>query len=138
MLTPKQREKITYLSQYKYLNSEMDRKLREIETWKSKLYSITGTLSDMPKSKNRTDKIADGVCKINEIEDSLNTDISNLIEVKNNIEQQLNLIQDMKLREIMKCRYLDCMTWEEIAYRNGISWQWVYKLHEKALDKIKI
>lgn len=138
MLTEEQKEKIKYLSQYRYLNAEIDRKVKYMEDCKGKIYNITGTLSDMPKSKNRTNTIEDGIATINEIEQTINQDIDKLLEKRAEIEAKINIIQDMKLRELMKCRYLDCKTWEEIAYKNGYTWQWAYKLHEKALDIISI
>ena len=51
MLTEEHRKKIKYLSQYKYLDKEIDRKINELESWKNKLYNVTAVLSDMPKSK---------------------------------------------------------------------------------------
>lgn len=138
MLTAEQKEKIKYLSQYKFLNAEIDRKIKYIEDCKSKIFNVTGTLSDMPKGKGRSDTIADGLASINEIESTINQDIKELLNKRKNIENKINILADLKLREIMKCRYLDLKTWEEIAYKNGFTWQWVYKLHEKALDLIII
>lgn len=138
MLTKEQREKINYLSQYKYLNAEIDRKIKYMEDCKSKIFNVTGTLSDMPRSGNRSNVIEDGIVNINEIEQTINQDIDKLVELRVEIESKINTIPDLKLREIMKCRYLDCKSWEEIAYKNDITWRHVYRMHEKALDKIFI
>jgi len=138
MLTVEQREKIKYLSQYKYLNAEIDRKIKSLEDWRNKIYNVTGTLSDMPKSKNRSNTIEEGITTIDEIEASINKDIDDLVELRKEIESKIDSIDDIKLRELMKCRYLDFKSWEEIAYKNGCSWRWVYSLHEKALDLIKL
>lgn len=138
ILKAEHKEKIRYLSQYRYLNTEIDRKIRYMESCKSKIFNVTGTLSDMPRSGNRSNVIEDGIVNINEIEQTINQDIDKLVALRTEIESKIDTIQDLKLREIMKCRYLDCKTWEEIAYKNGFTWQWVYKLHEKALDKILI
>jgi len=138
MLTAEQREKIKYLNQYRYTNAEIDRKIKCLEDCKSKIFNVTGTLTDMPKSKNRSNTIEDGIASIDEIEQTINQDIDKLLETRKDIENKIDAIIDLKLREIMKCRYLDCKTWEEIAYKNNITWQWVYKLHEKALNIIYI
>ena len=138
MLTEKHKEKIKYLNQYKFFNAEIDRKIKEMEDWKNKIYSVTGTLTDMPRSNSRRDKISDGIAAINEIEENINGDIDKLLKVRKDVQSKIDTISDLKLRELMKCRYLDFNTWEEIAYKNGFSWQWVYKLHEKSLDIIKI
>ena len=138
MLTAEHREKIKYLSQYQYLNKEIDRKIQTLEFWRNKILNITGTLSDMPKSNKRSDTIADGIATINDIEKTINQEIDELIELRKEIENKINAVDNPKLREILKCRYLDCKSWEEIAYKNNITWRHVYRLHEKALDEIKI
>lgn len=138
MLTAEHREKIKYLSQYQYLNKEIDRKIESLEFWRNKILNITGTLSDMPKSNKRSDTIADGIATINDIEKTINQEIDELIELRKEIEDKINAVDDPKLRELLKCRYLDCKSWEEIAYKNNITWRHVYRLHEKALDEIKI
>lgn len=138
LLTDEHRKKIKYLSQYKYLNSNIDRKIKSLEDWRSKIYNVTATMSDMPKGSNRTNVIENGVAAIDEIESNINKDIDDLVKLKTNIEDKIEKVGDLKLKEILKCRYLDFKCWEEIAFKNGISWQWVYRLHEKALDKIKL
>jgi len=138
MLTAEHREKIKYLNQYRYLNKEIDRKIESLEFWRNKILNITGTLSDMPKSNKRSDTIATGIATINDIEKEINKEIDELIELRKEIEDKINAVDDPKLRELLKCRYLDCKSWEEIAYKNNITWRHVYRLHEKALDEIKI
>ena len=138
ILTAEQREKIKYLNQYKFLNAEIDRKIRYMEDCESKIFNVTGTLSDMPRSGNRSNVIEDGIVNINEIEQTINQDIDRLVNLRTEIENKIDTIDDLKLRELMKCRYLDCKTWEEIAYKNGYTWRNVYYQHEKALDLIKI
>lgn len=138
MLTAEHKEKIKYLNQYKYLNKEIDRKIESLENWKNKILNVTSTLSDMPKSNKRSDVISDGIAIISEIEDTINKEIDNLINLKKEIENKIDQVEDPKLRELLKCRYLDCKSWEEIAYKNNITWRHVYRLHEKALDEIKI
>ena len=138
MLTAEHRKKIKYLSQYKYLNKEIDRKINQLEDWKNKIYNISGTLSDMPRSGSRTSIIENGIAAMDEIEGNINKDIDRLVNLKTDIENKIEEVEDLRLRELLKCRYIDCQTWEEIAYRNGYSWRWVYTLHEKALDEINL
>lgn len=138
MLTKEHKKKIKYLSKHKYLNKEIDRKIKYLEDWQSKLYNVTGTLSDMPKSHNRTSKIENGIATIDEIEAQINNDIDDLVDLRTEIEGKIDAVEDMRLRELLKCRYMDCQTWEEIAYENGYSWRHVFRMHEKALDEITI
>ena len=41
-----------------------------------------------------------------------------------------------KQKQILSLRYLSFKTWEEIAVIMDLSYQWVHKLHERALIKI--
>lgn len=138
MLTAEHKEKINYFNQHKYLNAEIDRKINSLENWRSKLFNVTATMSDMPSSNSRSNAIENGVATIDEIESEINNDIDELIYLKKEIEGKIDGVKDLKLRELLKCRYLDEKSWEEIAYRSGISWRHVYRLHEYALDKITI
>lgn len=138
MLTAEHREKIKYLNQYKFLNAEIDRKIKQLEDWRNKIFNVTGTLSDMPRNPNRSNTIENGIAAIDEIEANINKDIDELVVLRKEIENKINEVKDLKLRELLKCRYLDCKTWEEIAYKNNYTWQWAHKLHEKALDEIKL
>lgn len=136
MLTDEHKIKIKYLNQYKYLNKEIDRKIKQLEDWKSKIFNVTGTVSDMPKGSSRSNVIENGVAAIDEIEGTINQDIDNLVNLRREIEGKIDEVENLQLRELLKCRYLDFKSWEEIAFRNGYTWRNAYYLHEKALDKI--
>ncbi|MDR7870322.1 MAG: hypothetical protein RIN55_05650 [Tissierellaceae bacterium] len=138
MLTDEHKKKIEYLSQYKYLNKNIDRKIKELEDWRSKIFNVTGTISDMPRSGNRSNLIENGIATIDEIESNINKDIDDLVDLRKEIEYKINSVKNLQLRELLKCRYLDCQKWEEIAYKNNYTWQWAYKLHERALDEINL
>jgi len=138
ILTAEHREKIKYLNQYKFLNTEIDRKIKCLEDCKSKIYNVTGTLSDMPKSKNRSNTIENGIASIDEIEQTINADIDKLLEIRKEIENVIDSIKDLKLREIMKCRYLDFKTYEQIAVDCNYSNHQVLRIHESALTLINI
>ena len=138
ILTAEHKKKIKYLSQYKYLNADIDRKIKYLEDCKNKMYNVTGTLSDMPRSGNRSNVIEDGIANINEIEQTINRDIDELISLRTEIENTINRVRNLNYKEILKCRYLDCKKYEQIAVDKNIDLRWLYRLHEKALNAIKI
>jgi len=138
ILTAEHREKIKYLNQYKFLNAEIDRKIKYMEDCKSKIFNVTGTLSDMPRSGNRSNVIEDGIVSINDIEQTINQDINELLCLRSEIENKINRVKNPMQREILKCRYLDLKKYEQIAVDKNIDLRWLYRLHEKALDVIKI
>ena len=76
--------------------------------------------------------------KVLEIEAEINREIDELQEVCREIKAVLNQLEDDTLRLLMEYRYLDGLTFEEIAVKMHYSWRWVIKLHGKALAEIKI
>jgi len=140
MKTPEQIEKIKYLSRYIYLEKEIDRKINEIEAWKSKLYRVTPVLSDMPKGSGHAgnDKMLIGIISVIELQERLKTKLADLIKTRDEVEACINNVDNDLLREILKCRYMDGYTWEEIAVNNHYAWSHAHRLHEKALDLLKL
>jgi len=82
MLTKLHREKIKYLSQYRYLNSEIDRNIKRLSELRERLFCISQPLSDMPKTLSKEDKTANSVARIVDIENEINKDIDELIKLK--------------------------------------------------------
>ena len=78
MLTDEHKIKIKYLNQYRYLNADIDRKIKSLEDWRSKIFNVTATMSDMPKGSNRSNVIENGVAAIDEIEGTINQDIDEI------------------------------------------------------------
>lgn len=138
MLTAEHREKIKYLNQYKFLNAEIDRKIKYMEDCKSKVFNVTGTLSDMPRSGNRSNVIEDGIVSINDIEQTINQDIDKLVKLRSEIEGKINEIKNLNYKEILKRIYLDFKSYELIAVECNYSYRQVLRIHEGALDLIKI
>lgn len=138
MLTEEHKKKIKYLNSYRYLDKEVDRKIKELETWRSKIFNVTGTMTDMPKNPNRSNTIEEGIAAIDDIESNINSDIDELVSLRRELESKINTVKDLQLRELLKCRYLDFKYFEEIAYRGSCSIRHIYRLHEKALDQLKI
>lgn len=135
MLTAEHRRKIKYLSQLRYIDKGIDRKILEMEKWKYRATNITSILSDMPKG-NATDKIGDCVANIADLSREIDREVDKYVDLMNEIKSKINIIEDDRLKNILADRYLYFMTWEEIAYKNHYGWRQVYNIHEQALDLI--
>ena len=134
MLNKEQKDKIKYLKQIKTLDKGIDRKIFELEKWQTRSTNITSVISDMPHGSNISDKIADCVANIADIDKEINECIDKYVDLKKVIEEKINAFDDDRLKNIMLDKYINYWTWEEIAYRNNYSWQHVYRLHEQALN----
>lgn len=129
-------EKKDILREYQVIERRIRRRQNEKKSWMEKATAVSPALSDMPKGGG-TDKIQNAVCRIADIEADINRDIDRLIDLRERIEAAVCAIPDGRLRDLMRYRYMDGMTWEEIAVEMEISYQWVCKLHGDALKEIE-
>lgn len=138
MATPENEAKIKYLSRYISLNRRIDRLLEKKAKWWSLCLKTTTNLSQAPGGGESGSPVERPMDKVLEIEAEINREIDELQEVCRGIKTVLGQLEDDTLRLLMEYRYLDGLTFEEIAVKMHYSWRWVIKLHGKALAEIKI
>lgn len=129
-------EKKAILLEYQAIERRINRLLDEKRGWMEKATAVNPVLSDMPKGGG-TDKIQNAVCRIADIEADINREIDRQIDLRERIETAICAIPDGRLRDLMRYRYIDGLTWEQIAVTMNFSYQWVCKLHGDALRKIE-
>ena len=52
------------------------------------------------------------------------------------IEKKIDALDDPMQREVLRYRYLNGWRWQVIAARTGLSREWLWKLHARALEEI--
>ena len=111
-------------------SEKLQNQLNEIEDL---VNSITTHLTDMPKGKAYTldARIADMMDAKTELLDSQTKSVSAMLEIER-IIASLPLTE----QEICRYRYIDGMTFEEIAYVTNYSWRQVHRIHGRALANI--
>ena len=133
------RDKIKYLKRYITLDREIDRKLEEVARLRSKLTRVTEVYSTEPRGGGtiygKTEEI---LAKIVDLEKEIDADVDRLIEVRDSIKSIIEAVENDRERLLLQYRYLDGKTFEWIAAEMNLSWQWVHKLHSKALAKINL
>lgn len=60
--------------------------------------------------------------------------VDELFEIKREIQQAISKVDDAKLRALLLARYINFMTFEEIAVNMSYDWRWIMRLHNKALN----
>lgn len=131
-------DKINYLKEYKNLDNQITRLLEEKEIWLSKATKVTQTISDMPRGSNGEDSRMNAVHKMIEAEDEATKKIDKYVDLGREIRKCIETVKESDLRLLLEYRYLDGLTFEEVAVKMNYSWRWVYKLHKKALSKMDI
>lgn len=131
------KDKIKYLKRYINLDREIDRKLEEVARLRAKLTRVTEVFTAEPRGGGsiygKTEEI---LAKIVDLEKEIDADVDRLISIRDNIKAVIEAVEDDRERLLLQYRYLDGKTFEWIAAEMNLSWQWVHKLHSKALAKI--
>lgn len=83
------------------------------------------------------DKLAGTVAKIADVGMSIQNDIKQLTGGLVATRALIKMLDDEKLQLILFKRYLNYQCWEVIAADLGYSWQYIHKMHSKALQKLK-
>ena len=138
MPTPENELKIRYLSRYRRLNQRIDRLLEEQSRWRERALKITPTLSQAPGGGGSGSPIERPMDKVLEIDIEINREIDEMQIARKEIRDTLNQLEDENLKLLMEYRYIDGLTWEQIAEKMDYSRQWVTSLHGTALLKIEL
>ena len=138
MPTPENEQKIRYLSRYRRLNQRIDRLLEEQSRWRERALKITPTLSQAPGGGGSGSPIERPMDKVLEIDVEINREIDEMQIARKEIRETLNQLEDESLKLLMEYRYIDGMTWEQIAVKMHYSYMQICRLHGRALKTIML
>lgn len=138
MATPENKAKIEYLERYKLLEKEVARLCDEYARWMERATVLSPTITDMPKGGGQSDPVQRAVIAMCDLGADIGKKMDALSRVRCDIECSLQSIEDGTLRLLMEYRYLNGMTWEEVAVKMNYSWRQVIRLHGKALAKFRM
>lgn len=138
MPTPENQKKIEYLSRYQKLGKRIEQLCAERAMWLSRACKTTQTISDMPKAKNGAQGNSVEVAQYIEIGEEITRELRNLHRLRRKIRTVIAALEDDTLQALMLYRYIDGMTFEEIAVKMNFSWRWTITLHGRALEKLSL
>lgn len=138
MPTPENQKKIEYLSRYRKLGKRIEQLSTERAMWLSRACKTTQTISDMPKAKNGAQGDSGEVAQYIEIGEEITRELRNLHRLRREIRAVITTLEDDILQTLMLYRYIDGMTFEEIAVKMNFSWRWTITLHGRALEKLSL
>lgn len=138
MPTPENQKKIEYLSRYRKLGKRIEQLSTERAMWLSRACKTTQTISDMPKAKNGAQGDSGEVAQYIEIGEEITRELRNLHRLRREIRTVIAALEDDTLQALMLYRYIDGMTFEEIAVKMNYSYVHVCRLHGQALSKIML
>ena len=138
MPTPENQKKIEYLSRYRKLGRRIEQLSTERAMWLSRACKTTQTISDMPKAKNGAQGDSSEVAQYVEIGEEITRELRNLHRLRREIRAVITTLEDDILQTLMLYRYIDGMTFEQIAVKMNFSWRWTITLHGRALEKLSL
>ena len=128
-----------YLSQAHRLDQRIDAKIAQVKSLNDLATKCTATITGMPRNPNGGGSTMEtAVCKIIDLQDEINRDIDRLVDLKREIMEVIKAVADMEYQILLEKRYLCFHTWEQIAVDMGYNVRHLYRIHDEALDKVRI
>lgn len=128
-----------YLSQAYRLDQRINSKIEQVASLNDLATKCTSTLTGMPRNPNRASStMADAVGKIIDLQNEINHDIDRLVDLKREIVTVIKAIENPEYQTLLEKRYLCFLTWEKIAVDMGYDLRWLYRIHKRALDEIRV
>ena len=128
-----------YLSQAKYLDEQINNKIRQLSILNDMATKVTTTYSDMPRGSNQNISRQDSiVTKIIDFQNEINQEVDALVDLKKEIYEKIQKVSNPEYRTVLERRYLCLETWEQIAVDMSYSIQHIHRLHSSALSEISV
>ena len=123
-----------YLSQAFRLDQKINSKLEQVSKLRNLSMKASGLrLAERISGTKEHSLMESALVKMIDLEAEINADIDRLVDLKREILAIINSVHPAEYQLVLEMRYLNFMTWEEIADRMSYSWRNVHYVHGKAL-----
>lgn len=126
------------LSQLYYLNREIVQlqiRLAEVECLAT---SCTPSITGMPRASGVADKLANYTAEIADLKSLLDLNLKKCFYELNRLNRYIQSVDDSEMRMILALRYVNGLSWQQIAYSIGESdEQYPRRKHNKFLKERK-
>ena len=128
-----------YLNQAYWLDRRIDSKLEQLSALKDMATKTTSVMSDEVVSHTRNvHSMQDVIAKIIDMQAEINADIDHLVDLKREIMQVVKAVQNPEHQTLLELRYLCFKSWESVAEELGYNVRHIYRLHDEAVEQIRI
>ena len=126
-----------YLSRYRTLNDSINAKLAQVEELRRKAQTVGGGNGTGAHSTQPHSRVADITDRLVDLEREINEEIDRSVDLQREIRAAIAAVPEERLRTLLELRYINCMTFEQIAVSMHYSYKQVCRLHGKALLEIR-
>ena len=142
-MNEKEKKKVEWLSRCVWIDAKIKQCKEQIEELEASMDGLKAQNFDgMPKSSSGGFRSDDKIIELSEKIEKFWKKIIILkleeIDKRDEIFDAINQVKDPRAQVLLGYRYLDGLKWEEICVKMNYTWQWVHKLHIKALKEIEI
>ena len=130
-----------YLKQNRNLDELIQsnrQELNDLETLKRSIPGIDYSKDRVQVSPSNEAAFARIVEKICLLENDIRSDIENLLSLKLEIRTVINAVKNNEEKLVLKYRYLNFLSWDEVADKMNVSIRTACRLHVIALRHVKI
>ena len=124
-----------YLESYRRIAERLKVLTVEIERLRTEAESVSINLDGMPKGTGKDDRLERLAIQLADMETKLQEEMSGLWSKRMEIINLLGKMHNHKHQVLLHKRYIECKSWEVIAYEMDISWRHCYRLHGSALNE---
>lgn len=127
------------LRQYRELKREKAQIEEKIEELEGVMYAPRGTnYEEKIRAQSKTGSITEVLHEQHEaLERLYNAKLVELNACLLEIETAIESLTDSTERQLMRLRYIDGLTWEEVAVALSYGWTQTHRLHSRALEKLR-
>lgn len=131
-------EKKAWLLQYRRLDDRIDRLEKEKAEWIERATKMSAPSDGMPHGSGISDAVGFAVSKAADLAAEINREIDRLADLRREIEAAIRTVPDGTMRDLLRYRYIDAMTFEEVAVRMHYNYRWITRLHGRALSELAL
>ena len=129
-------EKKEILLQYRAAEREEKRLELEIQRWRSRAEKMTAGYGGTPSGGGDGRSLENTMAHIDDLTEQLADQRDRLVTLRREIGMAIDSVPDARLRELLRLRYIDGLSFEQIAVRMNYSWRQVIRLHGAALSQV--
>lgn len=130
-------EKKEYLKSYERAVRQMERRAERIKEMRLGQIIPSTDNDGMPHAHNAAD-MSGYVALLDAEERKYLKARYRCVRLCKEITDKIERMSQDNEKDILLYRYIQRMSWEQIAVKMNYSWQWVHKIHAKALHDFKI
>ena len=132
------RQKISFLSQYKYCMVRLETLMEEREKWFTIGTKVNSVSDGMPHASSDESKVERSAVAIAEITHEIDTEICVLQHKRQVVQDVISKVENHKRRAVLEMRYITGMKFSEIADAFDDTERNIYEAHKKAIEGLKI